>query len=144
MQQKLINKIKQWRISLDKYDKAAINAAKDTLKISEARNDNEVWKLEELKTKYKESILKLEQQDVLTEKIREEAIRASNEIDDKYLRGSVIQLLMSTPEFAGLDEKAFEAIKSDSPSLDTVSHVHQIYIEHSKMIADKILEALKD
>jgi len=136
--EEIIRKINRWRTAIEKYDEISCEAAEATLEFSETQFQ------ENLEKKHLRFVKKMEKQHQVVDNLHSEAvILITEKIDDKELRTALITMLMTPPDFAGLEKKAFEAMTSPGADTKAILYAHQIYIEHSKMIANKIVRMLK-
>ena len=66
----------------------------------------------------------------------------SDEIEDKTLKTNLIKILSSKPDYAGLDVLADQAVSTakNPEDLNCVFLAHDIFLEHTNLIADKVLD----
>lgn len=140
----IIQKIRDWKSLVEQYDRLTISSAVTLTKIEERQSKFEANEIINLQEEHNSNIKKLDEiGKKILNMLQEIVIAISTDVENKALRGSLVTLMLSSPDFAGLDEKAIQTLDSNKPNMQTISFAHQIFIEHSKMIADKAIKALQ-
>ena len=141
---KIIDKVKELEKTIDDYDTATLLAAEATNLLAKTNSETDEKKVEQLEQEYEESVKELEEMGSKCFNLQDEiVISIATEVENKKLRGSLVALMLSRPDFAGLDQKAMEELGQNKPATESITYVHQIFIEHSKMVARKTIQALE-
>ena len=143
--QDVIEKAALWKEAISHYDQAVADIAQIIISMSEAKKAGEEWKLDDMKKEHKTKINGLNEEYVFVETAQDNLVMAILSQPNSDTKNILMSLMTRSPYFAGLDEKATEALSAkakDSKDLKSVAYVHDIYVDHIKMMADKIIELI--
>ena len=130
MSNEVIEKTKKWKESIERYDETVQDVSKSIIQSYKGDTELDCDKL-----------LKIDEQHAISLICFSETITSLKSIENKKTRKTAAELLTMEPEFAGLDTKALLAIHTNE-NIESVFYLHEIFIEHSKLIADKIIKLL--
>lgn len=132
----IIEKTNNWKEAVIKYNDAVYKATQLYLPYEEATEEN-------IKEKINKKLIVIEKKDKKVNKTYKELLEEIIKISDYQLRKTLVQLLTTTADFAGLDEKSLMYLQNPEISqemLQTCVDLHDISISHQVMVAEKLID----
>jgi len=138
MNKSIVNYAKNWEKTIQKYNEAVLTASSLLEEIEEKWDD-------EKKEIYQKKLELLNTLHLKAEKTQVDIIKEIAFLENSPLKRQLIGLVSQPPYFAGLDEKLLETITdSKTPNINSVLYLHEIYVEHVKLVSGKIIKLLKN
>ena len=128
---------KNWQKTIQEYNLIVLETSK-LLKKLDVERDQETQK------QYYDNLNHLNDYYTSIEKIQIDIIKEIALLETSPLKRQLIGLISQPPFFAGLDVKSIETInKPEKTNMDTIMCLHEVYIEHIKLVSSKIIELLE-
>jgi len=146
VKEQIAQKTKEWLGNINNYDKMINKTAKSVVEMTEAQTTNENWEESESKRKFEENCKKLDEINNTMLETQKELIITIANLKDPTLKKILLNIILTEPDYAGLDQKAISVIETENNSITDmkpVEFIHEIYVEHIKLMVNKIIDLLK-